>query len=168
MNLLMCIAVMGLLSTSSVSADKPHAHAASDTRPGVEALSGELRVLLVKEMLALQSGMQAIIPAYVSGNWSQIEQIAGNMENSYILKQSLTDAQKEELHTLLPASFIQLDQQFHYLSGMLKHVAEKQKTELVGFYISQLNESCLGCHRQFATHRFPAFEPKQPPAHDEH
>ena len=162
----MCIAVIALLSTSSSSADKQLDHAASPSKSGVEALSAELRVLLVREMLALQSGMQAIIPAYVSGNWSQIEQIAGNMENSYILKQSLTDAQKEELHTLLPAAFIQLDQQFHYLSGMLKHVAEKEKTELVGFYISELNESCLGCHRQYATHRFPAFEPRQQPAHD--
>ena len=157
---------MGLVSTTSSSADRQPDHDANQARPGIEALSADLRVLLVREMLALQSGMQAIIPAYVSGNWSQIAQIAGKMENSYILKQSLTDTQKEELHTLLPAAFIQLDQQFHYLSGMLKHVAEKEKTELVGFYISQLNESCLGCHRQFATHRFPAFERKQQSAHD--
>ena len=33
----------------------------------VESLSPELRSLLLKEMTALQEGMQSILPAYVSG-----------------------------------------------------------------------------------------------------
>lgn len=123
----------------------------------VETLSPELRELLRQEMLALQAGMMSIIPAYVSGDWREIEHIAHKMKKSYILKQSLSDEQITELHDSLPEEFIKQDKEFHYLSGMLNHAAKNKKPELVGFYFSKLSESCVGCHRQFAIHKFPAF-----------
>ena len=129
-------------------------------KSGVESLSPGLRALLTEEMQAIQSGMQAIIPAYSAGNWGEIVHIADKIANSYILKQRLTDDQKNELHNSLPDSFIQLDQQFHYFAGMLKHVAEEEKSELVGFYFSQMNDACQACHSQYATHKFPAFAQK--------
>ena len=128
---------------------------------GIETLSPALRTLLTKEMLAIQTGMMAVIPAYASGNWNEIEAIAHNIKHSYILKQSLTDEQSHELHSSLPASFIEQDQQFHYYSGMLEHAASMRKPELVGFYFSKLNEACISCHSQFATHRFPALTPEK-------
>ena len=115
--------------------------------------------LLTKEMLALQQGMTAIIPAYISGNWSEIADIANKMQNSYILKQNLTKQQIHELHNVLSESFIQLDQEFHYLSGMLHHVAKKENAELVGFYFSKMTETCVRCHTQHATHKFPSLAP---------
>jgi hypothetical protein len=136
-------------------------HDAKDHSSSIESLSPELRELLKKEMLALQNGMMSVIPAYASGNWSEIESIAHKMKSSYILKQSLTDEQVKELHTSLPESFIKQDQQFHYLSGMLEHAAKNEKAELVGFYFSKLSESCISCHTQFATHKFPALSPRK-------
>jgi hypothetical protein len=124
---------------------------------GVESLSPGLRDLLTKEMLGLQNGMMSIIPAYVSGNWSVIETIADKMQGSYILNKNITDQQVKELHAALPDSFIKLDQQFHYLSGMLSHAAKNKKAELVGFYFSKLSEACVNCHAEYATHKFPAF-----------
>jgi hypothetical protein len=147
---------MALIVSSFSYAEGKLSHEAKEPTFGVESLSPKLRALLTQEMRSLQNGMQSIIPAYVSGNWSEIEQIADKMENSYLLKQSLTDAQKKELHTSLPASFLKLDQQFHYLSGMLKHAAKNKKSELVGFYFSKLSETCVSCHTQYAVHRFPA------------
>lgn len=130
---------------------------AQKTVSGVEALSPGLRELLVEEMVALEDGMMSIIPAYASANWSEIAETADRMEKSYILKKNLTDEQKKELHTSLPGAFIKLDQHFHYLAGMLNHAAKSQKPELVGFYFSELVESCATCHADYATHRFPAF-----------
>ncbi|MCP4697136.1 MAG: hypothetical protein GY862_09840 [Gammaproteobacteria bacterium] len=149
-----------LMPSLSYGEDK-HGYDEKDHRSGIESLSPALRELLTKEMLALQSGMMSVIPAYVSGNWSEIETIAHKMKNSYILKQSLSDEQVKELHASLPDSFIKLDQQFHYLSGMLGHAAENEKAELVGFYFSKLSETCVSCHIQYATHKFPAFAPKK-------
>lgn len=146
--------------TTSLSYAEGNHHNMKQHISAVESLSPTLRELLVKEMLALQDGMKTIIPAYVSGDWDAIATIADKMEKSYILKQSLTKEQKKELHSSLPSSFISLDQEFHYLAGMLKHVAKNKKTELVGFYYSKLNETCLSCHTQYATHRFPALDSK--------
>ncbi len=123
---------------------------------GVTRLSQELRDLLSQEMRQLQNGMAKIQPLFVSGRWNRIVPIAESMEDSYVLKQSLTTEQMHELHSRLPAGFIELDQRFHYLAGMLGHAAEMEKPELIGFYYSEMTETCLRCHSQFATHKFPA------------
>ena len=127
---------------------------------GIVDLSPGLRKLLSQEMRQLQIGMMEILPLYVSGRWAEIRSIAGKMEGNYILKQSLSEEQMHELHTKLPDAFIELDQQFHYLSGMLEHAAKMEKVELVGFYYSKMGEVCVSCHTQYATHRFPALAPK--------
>ena len=121
----------------------------------VENLSPELRALLQQEMQALQSGMIAVIPAFVSGDLSTVEKIAKNMKDSFILRQAITREQMDELHSTLPEPFIKMDQEFHYFAGMLAHTAKRKKLELVNFYISKLTESCVACHSQYATHKFP-------------
>ncbi|MBL4567031.1 MAG: hypothetical protein JKY85_03250 [Porticoccus sp.] len=132
----------------------------SENAVGVEALLRDLRDLLSQEMQALQSGMMSIIPSYNSGNWGEIETTAGKMKNSYILKQRLTESQLKELHSVLPDAFIEKDQRFHYLAGMLEHAAKNKKPELINFYFSEMNESCVSCHAIFATHKFPALSSK--------
>jgi len=122
----------------------------------IESLSPGLRGLLSKEMLAIQQGMMSITPAYAAGNWNEIANIAKKITDSYILKQSLTQEQRHELHTSLPDGFIKQDHHFHYLSGMLEHAASMKKAELVGFYFSKMGESCVSCHSQYAIHKFPA------------
>jgi hypothetical protein len=132
---------------------------------GVEALSHDLRDLLSQEMKALQDGMMSIIPAYISGNWGEIETTAGKIKSSYILKQNLREEQLKELHSVLPPEFIEKDQNFHYLAGMLEHAAKSKKPELINFYFSEMNESCVGCHAEFATHKFPALAPTKKGGH---
>ena len=129
---------------------------------GVKSLSPELRTLLSKEMQALEEGMKSILPAYISGDFVEIANIAKKMKNSYILKQTITQDQKHELMIKLPKSFLRSDQKFHEYAGMLNHVAEKKNLELVGFYYSKLTESCVSCHSEHATHRFPGLMAKLP------
>jgi len=138
----------------------------SNAETGVESLSTDLRTLLSKEMVELQRGMQAILPAYVSGDLEEVAAIAEKIENSFILKQQITETQKKELGAKLPEAFIRMDKQFHEYAGMLKHVAEMKRTELVGFYYSELTEACVACHMEFATHRFPRLDkPHEKNAH---
>lgn len=144
---------------------KHEEHAVYENSSGVEILSRDLRNLLSKEMQALQTGMMSIIPAYISGNWGDIETTAGKMQNSYILKQKLTENQVKELHSVLPDEFIKRDQRFHYLAGMLEHAAKSEKPELINFYFSEMNESCAGCHAVFAVHKFPALAPTKKIGH---
>jgi hypothetical protein len=149
--------VLATITSVSYGEEEHHHGEISKVLSGVETLSPELRKLLSKEMQELEKGMMSIVPAYASGNWGEIEDIGEKMEHSYILKQSISDAQIEELHRLLPGSFIKLDQQFHYFAGMLSQAAKNKKSELVGFYYSKLTESCVSCHSQYATHRFKGF-----------
>lgn len=149
------VLLVALLPTMSYGEEKLK-HKGSENTSGVESLSHDLRDLLSQEMQALQSGMMSIIPSYISGDWNEIETTAGEIKGSYILKQSLTDNQVLELHSVLPPEFIKEDQRFHYLAGMLEHAAKNRKSELINFYFSEMNESCVNCHIDFATHRFPA------------
>lgn len=136
-------------------------HRSIDTsHPGKIDLSPGLQELFSQEMNQLQKGMTEILPLYVAGRWAELAPIASKMENSYVLKQNLSEAQRHELHMKLPSEFIALDQQFHYLSGMLAHAAKMEKAELVGFYYSKMTETCVNCHTRYATHRFPALAPE--------
>ena len=135
----------------------------------VESLSPELRGLLKQEMQALQTGMVSAIPALVSGNLAEVAEIARKMEKSYILRQSITREQMHELHSSLPPSFLKQDKAFHYYAGMLAHVADRKKLELVNFYFSKLTESCVTCHSEHAPHKFPGFAGKRDEGgHDHH
>ncbi len=128
---------------------------------GVSALSPELQKLFSEEMIQLNHGMKDIMDAYVSGQWDVIAPIAKKMENSYVLRKNLSRNQMHELHSKLPKQFLELDEKFHYYSGMLSHVSEKGKTELIGFYFSKMSETCISCHSTYATHKFPSFKPKE-------
>jgi hypothetical protein len=157
-----------LIPTMSYGEEKHNHHQKNEKTVGVEALSEELRDLLSKEMVAIENGMMSIIPAYSSGNWEEIETTAEKIKNSYILKQRLTEDQIKELHSLLAPAFIEKDQEFHYLAGMLGHAAKNKKAELINFYFSRMNESCVNCHSKFATHRFPALSSKDEKAAHKH
>ena len=148
------VALMGAVSPNCYSENE------------AESLSPELRFLLKQEMLAIQEGMINIVPAFASGDLEEVANIAGGINRSFILKQKITDAQKHELHEKLSKDFIIKDQKFHEYAGMLEHVSKEGHTELVGFYYSKLLESCLGCHSEHASHRFPIFTKE--PAKKEH
>ncbi len=123
----------------------------------VSSLTPDLQLLFSQEMLHLRKGMNQIMEAYITGQWRDIAITAKQMENSYVLRQGLSQEQLHELHSKLPKAFLQMDEQFHYYAGMLAHVAENNKAELIGFYISKMSETCVNCHRSYATETFPGF-----------
>ncbi len=154
---IVCVVILALLIPTMTYGEEKQAHEGhNEMKAGVEALSKGLRDLLSKEMIEIENGMISMIPAYNLGNWTKIEMSARNIEKSYILKQSLTEGQIHELHELLPEGFLEKDQNFHYLAGMLQRASSEKKEELVNFYFSEMNRSCLSCHSAFATHKFPA------------
>jgi hypothetical protein len=141
--------------------DENNVNVSGEAHVAIANLSPELRDLFSREMVELQNGMMNMVPLYVSGQWAEIAAIAGRMERSYVLTKNLSELQMHELHEKLPSAFVRLDQQFHYFAGMLKHAARMEKVELVGFYTSKMAEACVGCHSEYATHKFPALAPKR-------
>ncbi|HUH36768.1 MAG TPA: hypothetical protein VL027_02370 [Spongiibacteraceae bacterium] len=145
--------MIGAFLVALVGAVPLHGYSESD----VESLSPGLRALLKQEMVAIQDGMKNMVPAFASGDLTEVSAIAGRISQSFILKQAITEAQNKELHETLSKDFLAKDRQFHQYADMLEHVSKEGHAELVVFYYSKLMESCAGCHSEHATHRFPAF-----------
>ncbi len=124
------------------------------TTQGVQ-LSADLLALLNKEMVLIQAGMMDMIPAIAAGEWSKVAAICQKIKASFILKQKLTDAQKEELKHVLPQQFIEMDMDFHKSAGMLAHAAEMENADVVNFYFYKMNTACVSCHGKYAAGRFP-------------
>jgi hypothetical protein len=156
-----CISFVLVCSFSSV-------HAETVNEKSIKNLSPELRVLLQKEMNAIEAAMGEILIANASGDTKKIANLAGQIKDSFILKKNLTKSQRHELHTSLPNSFLKKDVEFHYNAGMLEHVAENGKDELVGFYYTKLFDACSSCHKEHAKHKFINFNEVNEKGRHEH
>ena len=166
MNKIVLLALLALLLPVLCQGEESERRQGGEEGSVIARLSPGLQQLFSREMIELQNGMIAMLPLYVAGKLDDIAMIADRMESSYVLKQNLNGSQMHELHTQLPDAFIEQDQQFHYLAGMLGHVAKVGKTELVGFYMAKLAEACVACHTAYATNRFPALSRKRQTGHD--
>ena len=131
---------------------------AQEVKKGAEALSPEVRSLLAQEMLHIEKGMQSIFSNIVKGEYENISKTAIDIENSFIFKRKLTNAQRAELKEKIPKSFIDTDRSFHALAGKLANAAEFEEKENVQKYFTDMTETCVKCHATYATHRFPAFK----------
>jgi len=155
---MMVVSMLLFLPLTTLAADEDHAaedHAAEGHADNKIHLSADLQSLLGEEMVAIENGMKNLIPAISSGEWEQVASIAQNIKSSFIMKQKLTTAQKEELHRALPGQFIEMDQDFHNSAGMLAHAAGMKNADVVNFYFFKLNSACVACHSKYATERFP-------------
>lgn len=130
-------------------------HTGGRPAKNVISLSADLHRLLGAEMIAIENGMKDLVPAISSGEWETIATIAQGIRDSFIMKQKLTTAQKEELHRVLPDLFIEMDQDFHNSAGMLAHAAGMKNADVVNFYFFKLNDACVACHTRYASGRFP-------------
>ena len=139
----------------SAKSDEEHAHhVTGQSSQGIQ-LSSDLHALLNQEMGLIQKGMMDMVPAIASGEWDKVSSIGQEIKASFILKQKLTKAQKEELQQVLPEQFIEMDMDFHKSAGMLAHAAEMKNADVVNFYFYKMNAACVSCHGKYAAGRFP-------------
>lgn len=121
-------------------------------------LPPKLQQALVDEMIAINEGVRALPEAIVKADWELLAETGRRIEQSYILKQRLSQAERETLVRTLPTSFKYLDRRLHEHAGKLARAAERRDGELVRFYFSRMLDSCAGCHAVYAKHRFPGYE----------
>jgi cytochrome c556 len=129
-------------------------HLKSQVSQGAHLSPGSLS-LLNQEMGLIQKGMMDLVPAIAAGEWNKVATIGKKIEASFILKQKLTEAQKEELHQVLPEQFVEMDKDFHKAAGMLARAAEMKNADVVNFYFYKMNDACVSCHGKYAAERFP-------------
>ena len=157
--------LVGLVfASSSVPAGEPH----SDASKQDIQLSPALMDLLRAEMREISAGMQAISLSLVTADWLSIQETSGKIRDSYIMKKTLTPAQKEELKHALPERFKHLDGAFHQRANKLAEAAANRDPEAAIFQYSRMIENCVNCHSVYAQSRFTGFSSEKPPQHDHH
>lgn len=122
-------------------------------------LSTKHRAALMAEMLGVKAGVAELSGTIAMGEWKATAQHAERIRDSYIMTQSLTKAEIEQLESALPADFIEKDGQFHRHADGLAQAALAHNYELEVFYFSKMMEGCGACHARYATHVFKTFKP---------
>jgi cytochrome c556 len=128
-------------------------------------LSADLLELLRSEMREIANGMQTISVSLAIADWHAVHETGNKIQSSYILAQSLTEAQITELKHALPEGFKRLDGEFHQRAGKLAAAAKNHDAESVAFQYYRMLENCTDCHSAYAGERFPGFSP-EPPKHN--
>ncbi|MCP3980291.1 MAG: hypothetical protein GY716_13385 [bacterium] len=154
-----CCAALLMAPAAYAQHDHDHDHAhdkvAEKPQDPAAALSPKLRALLNEEMRLIDGGMGDLASAISIGDWSSVAKTAHKIEQSFIIKQKLTEKDAAELHDKLPAGFLEMDHAFHRTSGKLAHAATAHDAELVNFYVHRMLDLCVNCHAKYAPNRFP-------------
>lgn len=120
-------------------------------------LPERVRGLLVQEMNAVLGASHQILDALVRGQDEVVAARAQAIHDSFILKQQMTEADRQALMAAVPPEFVERDRAFHELSGNLARAARDgdaaRQRELFGAMI----DACAGCHGRYAPDRFPGF-----------
>ena len=122
----------------------------------VTKLSDETRNLFKAEMNFIKNGMDTIFYAMISGDDEKVQEIAGQIRDSFIFTKSLKPHNVEEIKKL-PKQFFVYDGELHGGASDLANAAEfNDKEGMKENYFKMVN-SCTKCHTTFATHRFSKF-----------
>ena len=128
----------------------------AEPNTAVTKLSDETRNLFKAEMSFIKNGMDEILYAMISGDDEKVEEVAGEIRDSFVFTKSLKPHNVKELKTL-PKEFFEVDAQLHGGAADLAAAAEfNDKEAMQKSYFAMVN-SCTKCHATFATHRFSNF-----------
>ena len=126
----------------------------------VTKLSDETRNLFKAEMSFIKTGMDEILYGMISGDDEKVQEIAGEIRDSFIFTKSLKPHNVAEIKKL-PKKFFEYDMELHGGASELAAAAEfNDKEAMKAGYFKMVN-SCTKCHATFATHRFTDFDEEE-------
>ena len=130
---------------------------AQNTEPVSPKLTPKLQDLLRKEMLSINEASQQILASMVAGDDARVAELAQQIHDSFILRQSMTPEDKADLMAAVPEGFVQQDRAFHEISAALAEAARSGDRMRQQEQFGRMVEACSACHAQYATDRFPNF-----------
>ncbi len=128
-----------------------------EAEPVGPRLTPKLQELLRQEMQAVHGASHQILSALVAGDSVAVADRAQQIHDSFILQQSLTEQDRQDLMAAVPPEFVQLDHAFHELAAELADAARAEDHARQSRPFGELVDSCLACHARFATDAFPEF-----------
>lgn len=120
-----------------------------------DKLPPEVRSLLIQEMQAILQASQQIQAAIVQGDHETVAEQAQAIHDSFIMEQQMTAADEQALLEAVPEAFLKRDKALHELSAELSEAGHDQDTARQLQQFSKMTQSCVDCHSQYATSRFP-------------
>ena len=118
-------------------------------------LTSKLRDLLRQEMLSVEEASKDILSALIAGDDARVAQLAQQIHDSFILQQSLTQEDKQDLMAAVPEEFVARDRAFHALSADLAQAGRDGDRDAQHAEFGRMIEACTACHARYATDRFP-------------
>ena len=112
-------------------------------------LPKDIREILRAEMFVLQDGILKIRTAIKEKDYMLGKEGASQIENPYVLNESLTAEQREIFNQALPDDFVELDKQIHKLAAKLANSFTKKDFKKAQKLDEQVRRKCLYCHTQY-------------------
>jgi hypothetical protein len=133
-----------------------HDRAEGETAPAELVLPDHLREKLIVEMRAISQGMGLLLTQLSMGDADSAATVAGNIRDTFILKQELSQEELQELISLLPEGFIMMDRAFHGTAGKLSSAAASGDFNSAIEHFTTMSRACVSCHASYAAQRFPS------------
>ncbi len=131
---------------------------AQETEPVWPKLTPRLQELIQQEMVSILDAGHHILEALVMGNNAAVADQARAIERSFIMEQSMTEQDRQDLMAVLSPAFVDLDRSFHQAAAKLAAAAESDDRVQAHAVFNRMIGTCISCHAKFATDRFPSFE----------
>ena len=116
----------------------------------------KLSGLIQEEMKVLARALNQIVQAVVIGEHRIVAEQGRIIHRSFILDNSDNTEETGKLIASLPQAFVALDRKLHRSAEKLAEAADSRKIDTERYYLSEMIENCVQCHKLFATHRFPS------------
>jgi cytochrome c553 len=129
--------------------------AAQEVKPVSPDLTPKLQELLRKEMLSIEGASQQILSYLIAGDDARVAELAQQIHDSFILKQSMTPEDKQDLIAAVPEGFVSRDRAFHGMSKALAEAARDGDRARQNEEFGKMLGACTACHSAYATDRFP-------------
>ncbi len=127
---------------------------AQEVKPVSPDLTPKLRELLRKEMLSIEDASHQIMSYLIAGDDENVAKLAQQIHDSFILQQSMTPEDKQDLMAAVPEDFVTRDRAFHALSDELAEAAREGDRPAQHQKFGEMIEACSACHALYATDRF--------------
>jgi cytochrome c556 len=128
---------------------------AQEAKPVSPDLTPKLQDLLRQEMQSIEQASKDILSALIAGDDARVAELAQQIHDSFIMEQSMTPEDKQDLMAAVPEDFLTQDQALHELSDSLAEAARDGDRAQQHAKFGQMIESCAACHTAYATDRFP-------------
>ena len=131
---------------------------AAAAEPVGPKLPPKVRGLLIQEMNAILEASREILDALVRGRDEVVAEKARAIHDSFILKQEMTEADREALRQAVPKAFVQRDRAFHELTGELAEAGREGDDARQRRLFGRMVDQCAACHARYAHDRFPGLQ----------